>query len=163
VNFNMDGNGVPERTAWTAANSQLAFLVIDMDGDGKITSGRELVGDRMVPGKENGFEAPASMAPPQSWKVTEEHELFARLLLWEDRNHDGVSQPNELQPASNVVVEIGLGYIPHQRRDGHGNKFMFEGRATVRTKPVKNPTTSRQDMADRNIKIYDVFFKAQEK
>lgn len=162
VSFDMDGNGVPERTAWTAPNSRLALLAIDMNGDGRITSGLELVGDRLVAGKTNGWDALISLAPPNTTKLTEEHELFRRLLLWEDRNHDGVSQESELQPAGNVVAEIGLGYVPHNRRDRHGNKFVFQGWASVRTAPGKNPTTSHGDMVERNIKLYDVFFKAQQ-
>jgi len=162
VMFDMDDDGVPERTAWTARNSRLAILAIDVDDDGRITSGRELVGDRMVEGRHNGFSALAALAPPDTAKLTDEHELFHRLLLWEDRNHDGVSQPNELQAAGNVISEIGLGYVPHNRRDQHGNQFMYQGWASVRTGPGPNPTTSHTAMLERNIKLYDVFFKEQQ-
>ena len=37
--FNMDANGVAERVSWAASGD--GFLVMDRDGDGKITSGRE--------------------------------------------------------------------------------------------------------------------------
>ena len=44
--FDMDANGVAERVSW--AGSGDGFLVMDRDGDGKITSGRELFGDHTV-------------------------------------------------------------------------------------------------------------------
>jgi hypothetical protein len=165
VQFDMDGNGTPERTAWTARGSRLAFLALDVDGDGRITSGKELIGDRTVEGKGNGFAALAALAEAEKnriSKITEDQELFGRLLLWEDANHDGVSQPSELQPATNVVAEIGLGYAVHNRRDRFGNKFRFQGWASVRTAPGKNETTGHADGLERNIKLYDVFFKAQQ-
>lgn len=161
VMFDFESDGVPERMAWTARNSRLAFLAMDTDGDGKITSGRELVGDRLAPGQQNGWDALTSLAPPEATALHEGHEVFQRLLLWEDRNHDGVSQASELQPASNLLSEIGLGYVPYKRRDGHGNKFMFQGWASVRTAPGRNPTASHEDMLQRNIKLYDVFFRRQ--
>ena len=37
--FDMDANGVAERVSWAASGD--GFLVMDRDGDGKITSGRE--------------------------------------------------------------------------------------------------------------------------
>ena len=159
VKFDWDGDGVAEQTAWTAADARLAFLAIDMDGDGKITSGKELVGDRLVPGAQNGWEALASMAPDDVSELYAGVDLFDRLLLWEDRNHDGVSQSGELQPARNVISELGLGYVKHDRRDGHGNLFMFEGRALVRTGPGRNPASGNDNMRERIIKLYDVFFR----
>jgi hypothetical protein len=53
--------------------------------------------------------------------VSSDDPRFARLLLWTDRNHNGVSEPSELRPASELLSDIGLAYEEHKRRDGHGN------------------------------------------
>lgn len=55
--FDVDGNGLPERIAWTPADAEVAFLALDRDGDGAITSGKELFGNYTLPGSTNGFDA----------------------------------------------------------------------------------------------------------
>ena len=44
--FDLDANGVAEWVSWAASGD--GFLAMDRDGDGKITSGRELFGDHTV-------------------------------------------------------------------------------------------------------------------
>jgi hypothetical protein len=39
-----DGDGQLERIAWTRAGSRAGMLVLDLDGDGVITTGAELLG-----------------------------------------------------------------------------------------------------------------------
>ena len=57
VVFDMFCDDVLRQTAWTKADSDFAFLAVDKDGDGQITSACELVGSRTVPGASNGFSA----------------------------------------------------------------------------------------------------------
>ena len=57
VSFDVDGGGVLEQAAWTAPQSGVAFLALDRDGDGQITSGKELFGNHTLPGSPNGFDA----------------------------------------------------------------------------------------------------------
>ena len=133
VSFDLDGDGVPEQVAWTPAGSRLAFLAIDRDADGRITSGRELFGNHTLPGVMNGFDALAQLMPHANEDCLDTNDgLFSRLLLWTDFNHNGVSESEELQPASAILARIGLGYITVQRRDGNGNVFRFKGWADLR-------------------------------
>jgi hypothetical protein len=44
VGFDLDGSGTRKPVAWTPAGSTAAFLVLDLDGDGAITTGAELFG-----------------------------------------------------------------------------------------------------------------------
>jgi hypothetical protein len=160
VLFDLNADGTPELTAWTAADSHLAFLAIDRDGDGFITSGSELFGDHTVLGKGNGFAALAALAGNPGGSVTVEHPFFAKLLLWEDGNHNGVSEPNELRPASDLLGSIGLGYTKHNRKDGHGNLFRYRGWATIKG-PKSFGKMTAGEIRQRSIHIYDVFFVRQ--
>ena len=62
-----------------------------------------------------------------------------------DRNHDGISQPEELQPIdSSEISRIFLGYHWTGRRDASGNLFGYQGHVGVR---------------DGTRVFYDVFFR----
>ncbi len=57
--------------------------------------------------------------------------VFFRLKLWQDRNHNGVSETEELQSLSDSEVRvIELRYRESKRQDEHGNWFRY--RAKVR-------------------------------
>lgn len=163
VGFDFDGDGSVERTAWTAPGSRLAFLAIDRNGNGSIDSGSELFGNHTVPGEKLGFDAlrilNEQMGGSKEIAVIDSTQpIFDKLLLWEDSNHNGVSEPYELQPATNLVARIGLGLMPTNRRDRFGNSLKFRGFAHVRTAPGQNRPTSAKDDLERQINIYDVLF-----
>ena len=44
VGFDLTGDGVGERVAWTRPATRAAFLVLDLDGDGAITTAAEMLG-----------------------------------------------------------------------------------------------------------------------
>lgn len=44
VSFDLDGTGLPRPIAWTQTGSTAAFLVLDQNQDGAITTGAELFG-----------------------------------------------------------------------------------------------------------------------
>jgi hypothetical protein len=167
VVFDFKGDGSAKGTAWTAHDSKLAFLAYDRNGNGIIDNGTELFGNYTVAGLPNGFEALAKLnkdlGGAETAVIDADAPLFAKLLLWEDANHNGLSEASELQPASNVVSGIGLGYSPHDRRDGFENLFAFRGFAHVRTAPGKNMAQSPSEDAARQINLYDVVFASKDK
>ena len=69
---------------------------------------------------------------------------YALLELWFDRNHNGVSEPDELSPLSELVSTIDLDYSPHRRVDGHGNEFRYRAKTYLTGGNVRH--------------AYDVFF-----
>jgi hypothetical protein len=162
VLFDIDATGVPRQVAWTEANSEMAFLAIDKDGDGAITSGKERFGNFTLPGASNGFEALRRMnlqtngGVPRG-SVSTSDPLFARLLLRTDANHNGVSEASELRPAGALLSDIGLAYEIHTRRDGNGNLFRYRGWVHIRTSPDRNQAATPQEDEARRRYVYDVF------
>ena len=149
-------------TARTRPDSGVAFLTLDRDGDGLITSGRELFGNHTRPESPNGFDALARTAMATNGgvkraSVSSDDPVYAQLLLWTDRNHNGSSEPSELRPASEIVSDIGLGYSASDRQDRFGNLYIYEGWAAVRTGHGRNRMRD-QDDEYRRITIFDIFF-----
>jgi hypothetical protein len=119
-----------------------------------------------MPGVLNGFEALANLMPQSvasedsiQGAIEETDPIYPWLLLWTDRNHNGLSEPDELQPASNLLTKIGVGYRTLTRQDSHGNLFRYRGWAEIRTKPGRNSAKTAAEHHSRVIKIYDVFLR----
>jgi hypothetical protein len=166
VQFDIDGDGAAEQIAWTEPDSDVAFLALDRDGDGLITSGRELFGNYTLPGVADGFTALArtnmeSNGGQPRASVSADDPLFARLLLWTDRNHNGVSEPSELRPASAILSDIGLGFERHHRRDGFGNELRYRGWVHIRTARGRNRAEELPEQQARKRFVFDVFFQIE--
>jgi len=161
VRFDLNADGVKEQIAWTAADSRLAFLAIDRNGNGKIDDGRELFGSVTRPDSANGFEALAKLKEETgddiSYAATWDGDsLFGSLLLWEDRNHNGMSEPSELQQASNVLKAIGFGYHTIKRRDEYGNLLNMAGWAFFADDIQTYEPRLHHSMQDKQRSIIDV-------
>lgn len=138
VRFDLDGDGSPEALSWTSANGDDAFLVLDRNGNNIVDDGSELFGDASPQppgGVPNGYRALAVFDEPANGGnsdgyISVEDSVFSSLRLWLDSSHDGVSQGGELRTLADHGIErIYLSYKEASRRDGHGNKFRFKGKA----------------------------------
>jgi hypothetical protein len=140
VLFDMDGFGTPIRLAWTKADSDDAWLVLDRNHNGTVDSGEELFGN-LTPqpwppsGEEaNGFLAlaeydKASNGGNGDGKINHQDSIFEQLRLWQDKNHNGISDSNELYSLPQLGLrKIDLDYRESARVDGHGNQFKYRTR-----------------------------------
>ena len=106
VQFDIDGDGHVDRTAWTSGGD--GFLAVDRDGDGAISSVHELFGGL---GRGDAFARLAEFDSDGDGALTAADADFARLLVWRDADADAVSDAGELVALADAgVSRIELGY-----------------------------------------------------
>lgn len=137
VMFDFRGTGHPFRISWTAADSDDAWLALDRNGNGVIDSSVEMFG--------NGTPQPPSDEPQgflalgeydrvenggnSDGRINRQDSIFTSLRLWQDTNHNGVSEAEELHSLPELDVRaIELEYRESRRRDEHGNWFRYRGK-----------------------------------
>lgn len=140
IQFDINGDGTMEQISWSSTNSDDAWLVLDRNNNGLIDNGTELFGNatpQPVPpiGKQkNGFLALAVFDKNMNGgnndeNITNQDNVFNRLRLWQDINHNGISESGELKTLQQLgLAKIELDYKESRRTDEHGNRFKYRAK-----------------------------------
>lgn len=154
--FDINARGVRDRVAWTTARTAVGFLTLDRNQNGIVDNGSELFGTstplRDGTRARNGFDALYDLdggAGVSDVQIDARDEAYSLLRLWIDANHNGYSEPHELQTLEQAGVTTVLAkYRMTRRQDRHGNRYKFAGTALL----IRNGRPVER-------RIFDVFFQ----
>jgi hypothetical protein len=103
VHFDFGGDGFAERTGWVSPDD--GILAIDDNGNGLVDNGLELFGSST----EDGFAVLEKLDTNGDGKIDAQDADFSKLRIWRDLNHNGISDPGELQSlAAAGITSISL-------------------------------------------------------
>ena len=120
VFFDLDADGIIEKTAWTTQKSVFddAFLIYDKNGNGQVDNGKELFGDQN--GAENGFHELSKYDDNNDKTINKDDPIWTKLRLWADMNKNGKVDNGEVKTLDEAnITEIPLEY--ETKFDDNGN------------------------------------------
>lgn len=138
VHFDMGGDGRREPISWASGGSDDAWLVLDRNGNNVIDNSKEMFGlftdQPHATHTRNGFVALAEFDRQDSGgnhdgQIDSRDAVFSSLRLWQDQNHDGISQTEELKTLPSLgLAAIELNYRESKRTDQFGNQFRYRAK-----------------------------------
>jgi T1SS-143 domain-containing protein len=127
VQFDMGSDGQLDNTSWVGADDGL--LAIDRDNSGTIDNQSELFGTSDT----DGFSVLSQYDSNNDGKIDTQDALWAQIVVWQDKNSDGISTGNELihlnelniasisLAANEVSYFLGDSYVSHESTFTYGD------------------------------------------
>ncbi|UOF01819.1 EF-hand domain-containing protein [Bdellovibrio reynosensis] len=126
------------KTMWPEANAPGWFVAYDRDKSGLIDKKEELFGDTVS--TENGFEVLKKLDSNKDGFIDKKDKTFKKLVLWNDKNGDGISQKEEMLKLAEKVMKISLDYekgvitpMGHYAEARERSKFWYKDNGKVKT------------------------------
>lgn len=142
IYFDHAADGFAERTAWAGKDD--GILVRDLNGNGRIDTGRELFGDNtLVAGvaAASGYEALKALNSNGDGLISSADAAWSQLKVWKDANSNGITEAGELLTMADAKVKnIRLNYTQSDFVDAQGNAHLQEG-TYLRTDGVVRKTS----------------------
>ncbi len=96
VQFDINADGHKDQIAWTAGTD--GILALDVDGNGKIDNGSEIFSPHFAGGSYvDGLAALSTLDSNHDGKIDAADEAFSKLTVWQDLNHNGITDSGELR------------------------------------------------------------------
>ncbi len=123
VSFDINADGHQDKIAWTAGTD--GILAYDVDGNGKIDNGSEIFSPHFAGGNYvDGLAALATLDSNHDGKIDAADEAFSKLTIWQDLNHNGISDAGELSSlADHQIASLSL--------DAHASDSAINGQAIL--------------------------------
>ncbi|WP_189635561.1 VCBS domain-containing protein [Rhizobium grahamii] len=108
VQFDINADGHKDQIAWTAGSD--GILAYDVDGNGKIDNGSEIFSPHFAGGSYvDGLAALSTLDSNRDGKIDAADEAFSKLTVWQDLNHNGITDSGELSSlADHSISSISL-------------------------------------------------------
>ncbi|MCC6778660.1 MAG: hypothetical protein IT537_18865 [Hyphomicrobiales bacterium] len=112
VLFDINGDGSPDQVAWTKGED--GILAYDADGSGSIEDGTEIFSADFAGGHHaSALAALASLDTNGDGVLDSADPGFGNLRVWQDLNHDGVSEAGELTSlADHAITAVDVHAMP---------------------------------------------------
>ncbi|WP_018859614.1 DUF5801 repeats-in-toxin domain-containing protein [Rhizobium sp. 42MFCr.1] len=130
VQFDINADGHKDQMAWTAGHD--GILALDADGNGKIDNGSEIFSPSFAGGHyTDGLAALSTLDTNHDGKVDATDEAFSKLTVWQDLNHNGITDSGELSSlADQSISSISLD-ASTSGTEINGQSILADGRYTL--------------------------------
>ncbi|WP_413578423.1 hypothetical protein ACLVWU_07780 [Bdellovibrio sp. HCB290] len=141
-----DQNGM--KISWPSFDTEMYFLTLDQNKNGKVDGGHELFGD--INNFQDGFKNLEIYDSNKDGVIDSKDPVFDKLRLWKDRNHDGKSTASEVKTLKQLGVEsISVKYTDATQDLGPNARLVGPGEFTYKDKKG----------VQKKGRVWDIFLK----